>query len=86
MADAPTLFSSPPCELSHLTVTDGRYVGRYIYISVREVSTTLNVLCCYRQKRVIGAGVMGRFFRPSIHVQAFTRDVKVQLDNMDDYR
>ena len=39
-----------------------------------------------RDKRVVGIGVVGRFFRPSIHSQAFTKDVKQQLDEMDDHR
>ncbi|KAK7112224.1 inactive rhomboid protein 1-like isoform X2 [Littorina saxatilis] len=37
-------------------------------------------------KRVIGVGIVGRFFRPSIHSAAFTKDVKEQLDDMDDHR
>lgn len=39
-----------------------------------------------RDKRVIGVGVVGRFFRRSIHSQVFTKDVKQQLDDMDDHR
>ena len=39
-----------------------------------------------RDKRVVGVGVVGRFFRPSIRSQIFTKDVKQQLDEMDDHR
>ncbi|KAK7507850.1 hypothetical protein BaRGS_00000815 [Batillaria attramentaria] len=39
-----------------------------------------------RDKRQIGVGVLGRFFRPSIRSQAFNKDVKQQLDEMDDHR
>ena len=39
-----------------------------------------------RDKRVMGVGVLGRFFRRSIQSQVFTKDVKQQLDDMDDHR
>ena len=39
-----------------------------------------------RDKRVMGIGVVGRFFRPSLQSHVFSKDVKQQLDEMDDYR
>lgn len=39
-----------------------------------------------RDKRVMGVGMVGRFFRPSIRSGTFTKDVKQQLDEMDDHR
>lgn len=39
-----------------------------------------------RDKRQIGVGVVGRFLRPSVRSGTFTKDVKQQLDEMDDHR
>lgn len=39
-----------------------------------------------RDKRTVGIGAMGRLLRPSIQSVVFTKDLTMQLDEMEDHR
>ncbi|XP_076458190.1 inactive rhomboid protein 1-like [Babylonia areolata] len=48
--------------------------------------TAIRLWCSTAQQRMMGVGVLGKYFGYSLHRPAFTKSVTVQLDNMDDHR
>lgn len=83
-APAPGWYRRPPQALPSTPGTD--FVDRPDFGLGRITKKVLDS-AMRRDKRTVGIGVMGRFFRPSIRGSIFfSKDVKIQIDEMDDHR
>ncbi|ESO93377.1 hypothetical protein LOTGIDRAFT_119360 [Lottia gigantea] len=56
------------------------------FVALKKITNQVFNSALEKHKRTVGQGVIGKFFRRSLRSDRVTRDVKKQIDDMDDHR